>query len=90
MKVYKLKHIPTGLFFTPSKGNGNLSKTGKLYSKPPSLKWVEQIRIKIFSWDKEPKGHHKLIVDYFNLNWNNGRIDKTVKTNKENWKIIEL
>lgn len=38
MKIYKLRHKPTGMFYTPSKyGNGhrNLSKTGKVYHKKP-------------------------------------------------------
>lgn len=90
MKVYRLQHTPTGLYYTPSKGNGNLSKTGKIYSKPPSLTWIRIIRIKIFSWKREPHGHHKTIVDYFNLDWNNGRVDTHVKTKPEDWKIIEL
>jgi len=90
MKVYKLKHIPTGLYYTPSKGSGNLSKTGKIYSKTPLIEWCLTIRIKIYSWKKQPTGHHKTIVDYFNLNWNNGRIDTYIKTKPEDWEIVEL
>lgn len=90
MKVYKLQHIPTGLFFTPSRGNGNLSKSGKIYNKPPSIEWATRLRIKIFSFKKEPRGHHKLIVDHFRLNWKNGYIDEYVKTSENDWKIIEL
>lgn len=31
MKAYRLKHIPTGLYYQPSKGGNNLSKRGKVY-----------------------------------------------------------
>ena len=32
MKPYKLKHIPTGLYYQPRKSSGNqLSKKGKIY-----------------------------------------------------------
>lgn len=50
MVVYKLKHKPTGLYFTPSRGHGNLSKTGKIYSNKPSLEWVKQVRVVLYSW----------------------------------------
>lgn len=44
MKIYKLLHIPTGLYFTPSRytnGHRNLSKTGKVYhNKPNPLSWM--------------------------------------------------
>jgi hypothetical protein len=42
MIFYKLRHIPTGLFFKPSKygSKSNLSKNGKVYSTKPSLKYV--------------------------------------------------
>jgi hypothetical protein len=35
MKIYKIKHKPTGMFFKPSKypSHHNLSKTGKVYHK---------------------------------------------------------
>ncbi|MFW6247250.1 MAG: hypothetical protein ACOC22_03715 [bacterium] len=90
MKVFKLKHIPTGLFYTPSKGSGNLSKTGKIYSKKPDVKWALVLRIKIFSFKQKPTNHHKTIVDYFGLDWRNGSIDTYVKTNYEDWEIVEL
>lgn len=31
MKAYRLKHIPTGLYYQPSKGGNNLSERGKVY-----------------------------------------------------------
>ena len=90
MNVFKLKHKPTGLFYTPSKGNVNLSKTGKIYAKKPKIEWALTLRIKIYSWKKYPTNHHKTIVDYFGLDWKNGSIDTYVKTNYEDWEIVEL
>ena len=40
MKAYRLKHIPTGLYYQPSKGGNNLSIRGKVYltkSNPLSM-----------------------------------------------------
>jgi hypothetical protein len=51
MKVYRIKHLPTGLYYRPSsevqvKAAGtkryvktNLSKKGKLYTQRPSESW---------------------------------------------------
>lgn len=49
MKVYKIKHKPTGLFYKPSKFRSevNLSKIGKSYSRRPSLKHICQVRVKV-------------------------------------------
>jgi len=43
MKAYKLKHVPTGLFFQPTKGakKCNLSEVGKLYYKKPSHSYLK-------------------------------------------------
>jgi hypothetical protein len=39
MRFYKLLHLPSGMFFKPSKHNApeNLSKNGKMYKNRPSL-----------------------------------------------------
>lgn len=47
MKFYKIRHIPTGLFYQPTKGHfswekTNLSENGKVYTKKPSLKHINQ------------------------------------------------
>ena len=31
MKAYRIKHIPTGLYYKPSNGMSNLSAKGKVY-----------------------------------------------------------
>lgn len=40
-KLYKILHIPTGLFWKPSKygSKHNLTKQGKVYNSRPSLTW---------------------------------------------------
>ena len=45
MTVYKIKHIPTGLFWKPNKAHryfckSNLSKKGKVYHNRPSKSWL--------------------------------------------------
>lgn len=42
MTFYKMMHIPSGMFFKPSKHNSkaNLSKKGKVYQMKPTLKWI--------------------------------------------------
>lgn len=49
MNVYRIKHLPTGLYFIPSRfinapdgsyAKSNLSKKGKTYLKKPSLKFL--------------------------------------------------
>jgi hypothetical protein len=95
MKVYKILHKPTGLFFTPSRGHGNLSRTGKIYPKPPRLEWAgDTIRVIIRLWgDKKPNIHQRKIIDYFGIEsktdggyW----IDGYFGGEKSNWEIIEI
>lgn len=31
MKAYRIKHIPTGLYYQPARGGSNLSEKGKVY-----------------------------------------------------------
>jgi len=43
MKIYKVLHIPTGLYFKPStyQSKSNLSKTGKVYHRKPNMQlWL--------------------------------------------------
>lgn len=90
MKVYKLLHKPTGLFYQPSKSNGNLSTKGKIYQNKPNVEWGLTLRIKIWSLKKNPDGKNKKIIDYFGLEYNNGSVDKYVKTNINDWEIVEF
>lgn len=95
MKVYKIKHKPTGLFFTPSKGYGNLSVNGKIYSKPPNMSWVgDYIRVVLRKWRSEKLNKkEQTIIDYFNLEKNSRGdywFDTYFPTKPEDWEIIEL
>jgi hypothetical protein len=40
---YRIKHVPTGLFFKPYSypSHATFTKVGKIYSKKPSLSWVD-------------------------------------------------
>lgn len=40
-KIYKIKHKASGLFYKP--GRCNLSEKGKIYSRTPSIKWINPI-----------------------------------------------
>lgn len=90
MTIYKIRHKPTGLYFTPSRGSGNLSFKGKIYASKPNLEWTTLIRIKIYSNKNNPSKRNHMIISFFKLDWNSGNIDKYVKTNKEDWEIIEI
>jgi len=98
MKVYKILHKPTGLYFTPSKGYGNLSTTGKLYPKKPNLNWVKDgVRIIVKKWfgDNFTK-KDKLLINYFNLKERPGvqnclfYVDDNFDVPLTDWEIIEL
>ena len=90
MKVYKIKHIPTGLFYKPSQGNGNLSKNGKIYQQLPSIKKIQHIKIKICTFRKEAIGTNKILQDYFKFDWNNGYVDLYFDVPQSDWEIIEF
>jgi len=95
MKVYKILHKPTGLFFTPSKGYGNLSVKGKIYDRVPNEQWYTgSIRIKIHKWASEKLNKkEQTLIDFFKIEkdsrggyWFDGHFD----TKPEDWEIIEL
>lgn len=100
MKVYKILHKPSGLYFTPSAGSGNLSLTGKIYSRKPSLLVCIGgiIRIVIYARDKDKLSkRNQIILNNFKIpkkdTWVHGttlHIDTLVNTAYEDWEIIEL
>ena len=91
MKVYRIRHKGTGLYYTPSRGSGNLSKTGKAYvDRKPDIKWTSTIRIKLYPRKKKPTGHHKKIVEYFSLDYSQWSIDKYFQTQPNDWEIVEV
>jgi hypothetical protein len=96
MKVYKILHKPTGLYFTPSQGSGNLSTTGKIYSRKPSLTVCigGSIRIIVHEWkDKKLSKKLQTIVNFFEIPKPENEtywIDKHFSTPYEDWEIVEL
>ena len=89
MKLYKLKHLPTGLFYTPSKGSGNLSTKGKIYvNLIPKLDWCKQVRI-IFHPEVKSK-KNKVLSETFNVDLTKYRVDEIFRTKPEDWEIIEI
>ena len=95
MRVYKILHKPTGLYFIPSTGSGNLSTTGKVYVRKPSLTICISGSIRIIVRERKDKKLSKklqTIVDFFNVPqdknggyWFDGYFD----TFYEDWEIIE-
>jgi hypothetical protein len=97
MKAYKILHKPTGLFYTPSKGYGNLSTTGKVYHEKPSLSWIDGgVRVIVKDYkNKKLSKRLQIIVDYFNLPKNYGteetyNIDEHINVLDNDWEIKEV
>lgn len=65
MKFYKIKHKPTGLFFTPSKGHGNFSVKGKVYTKRPILDYCLKPRVIIRFSYRGPSKREQPLIDFF-------------------------
>lgn len=79
MKIYKIKHKPTGLYYKPSvyPYHHNLSKTGKVYHRKPNIESFLSFGGVLFYY-------HPLKTK----NWS----DKTSErrnTTLEDWEIIE-
>lgn len=92
MKVFKILHKPTGLYFKPSNGTSNLSKKGKIYSSNPSLSWIgTTITIKFYPNGKLNEMQRK-IVEHFHLEIpeNRWKVHQYVQVPKSDWEIIEI
>lgn len=92
INLYRIKHKPTGFYYTPSKGSGNLSKKGKVYvGRKPSLDYVKVITIKLRLYSDRAKKLNKSIIDYFNINIDQERYfySKLFETNLEDWEIVK-
>jgi len=84
-KVYKIKHIPTGLFYTPVKGKyrnnkTNLSKKGKFYPmNKPSFEHIKHcIRIS-----------NTLLKKYPNISVKQSYGENIIAWDENDWEIIE-
>ena len=99
MKVYKLKHKPTGLFYSPNTGSGNLTLNGKLYVKLPKIeKNIFSVRVILnyISAKKKLSPKNKALVNYFNIRpvmkpWGlEYSFDKRFIVPEEDWEIVEI
>src|SRR5688572_24998328 len=64
IKLYKLKHKATGLYFQPSRGNGNLSLTGKVYvGRKPDVTWGHVLRI----FPGTGRGASKIVQEHWGI-----------------------
>ena len=76
---YKIRHIPTGMYYQPVKGRSyektNLNKkNGKIYNSKPSLEHIRH-------------GYNKLIPDPEGKRKN---ISKFFKFKKSEWEIVKF
>ena len=94
MKLYKIRHKKSGFFWQPDKGSGNVGRTGKVYSKKPSLVYTTGTAVKINSMHRKTLSKKDaLLVDTFNIDitkkgrWYNKFI---VETKEEDWEVVEI
>lgn len=85
--VYKLRHIPTGLFYQPVKGRwskdkSNLSKRGKLYEtkqypKPEEVSSTYSVHIS------------ESLISQFKVAHQKNRFGQYLTSNPEDWEVVE-
>lgn len=92
MKPYRLKHIPTGLYFQPHKHRGShLSKKGKIYQTKSNGIDTGNYGHKTFTVACEKDSQiHKMTADI--LDWQNGWSYNQLKaeTNFSDWVKEEI
>lgn len=80
IRFYKIRHIPTGLYFKPN-GNSHVGKTnltpqGKTYSKKPSFTYLGKT-----VYFNKPEYSEVL---------NNGYKEYVMKVKLDDWEIVEF
>lgn len=89
MEVFKIKHIPTGLFWQPHKHRGStLSKTGKMY---PKRSFAEAAMKCVHVQVAENSVVHRLAKNVLNfepIKWSPGQLRYLGK--KEDWEIVQF
>lgn len=95
MKLYRLKHKPTGLYFRPANGRSNLSEKGKIYTMKPSKMWAYWIRVVIRKWglNEKLKPVEQKIVDHFKIDIKTGTstwVDESFRSTDVDWEIEEV
>ena len=94
MKLYKLLYKPLGLFYTPDKGHGNLSKIGKIYRIKPNPTQYTKLSVITAHWSGKQTALHKLIGEHFNINKAKlssfNSLFNFVKVNPSDWDVVEI
>ena len=92
--MYKLKHVPTGLYYQPHKhGGSNLSKRGKIYQTAThGLSSTYRSKDKTFSIYTQKDGivyrQTKDILNYRECRWSYNQM--IAETNVVDWIIEEI
>lgn len=92
--MYRLKHVPTGLYYQPHKHRGsNLSKRGKIYQTAThglSLPFKRPDRSFSVYCEKDSVVHKqtKDILNFTECKWSYNQI--TAETNISDWMIEEI
>lgn len=93
MRPYKMKHIPTGLYFQPHKHRGShLSKNGKIYqTKVNGISSQKSGNYK-FCWVSCQKDSliHKITKDIIDWKEHRSGNQLSASTNFEDWIIEEI
>lgn len=92
MKPYKLKHIPTGLYYQPQKYRGsNLSKLGKVYQTANHGLVSSFKKDEFYVYVHENSIIFKLLIEYAcELEKASGYKEYRLKTFKKDWEISEI
>lgn len=94
MKLYRIKHKPTGLYYKPAQNGNTLSRKGKVYHRKPNTKWCE-VYFKNVGWSKPNVS--KELENWLGLSWD--EIKKTyinrdnylaIKSSVRDWEIEEI
>lgn len=92
MKPYKMKHIPTGLYFQPHQHRGShLSKKGKIYQTKSNGIHSGNYGRKTFTvWCEKNSQIHKLTIE--KLDWEESSQWNQLKaeTNFNDWVVEEI
>ena len=94
--MYKIKHVPSGLYFQPHKHRGShLSKNGKVYQTKThglssALKSYEKHKVFRFviTCEKDSQVHKMTInLNWSPCSWSRSRNQLKLETNLKDWEI---
>ena len=93
MELYKILHKPTGLYYKPNRGNGNFSKSGKVYTMKPQLRWLEhKMKIRLYTYSGKFNKFQQTLLNYFKIEIpeNPFIVEQYVFVPIEDWEIIRI